>query len=356
LNLKSQNSTDSTKTKKYFVDEIGLNINTYFKSTSDNYLHNSFGVQFSDYLIYDAKATIFHKLGYSHALVFNPEGIENTFNFSTGSQARFHFGIRKSWFSNVGWFFDYYPLHRSGNNGVILGGGKKIEFKNRTYALNANGMLGHFNTFIPNGTSDIYFQIGVKTILNKLEVKQPQPNDDYWSNTDAIFMDDLDSAEIHLKKNHQEKIAYRRGKIIEEEKIARQKRKIEREEKRNTAKKVKEKSKAKAPRDTSNGIRKNNVRFEIVGISGIAGLVYARNIYRNKFDFNLRAGILPFPYGIPSLNLGAVFTTNKYHINPIGIVSVTTLGGDDFNDIDPVVMISLGATFQFTKRWSVQIY
>lgn len=284
---------------------------------------------------------MFYNLGYSHALIFNSDGIKNAFNFSTSAQARFHFGANHMWFCNVGWVFDYYPVDRTLSPGGILGFGKNIIYQNRTFILNTNGILGQYKTLIPNDAHDIYFQVGISTTLNRVIKKQSDPNDNYWDNTDAIFMDNLDSAESYLDKNSKEKKQYYENNRINIEK-------------RDSVKSLKDSIKKNL--ESRIQIQKNNVRFEIVGISGIAGLVYERNIYRNKFDFNLRAGILPFPYGAPSLNLGAVFTTNKYHINPIGIISITTIGGDDFSEFGPIPMISTGATFQFSKRWSVQVY
>jgi hypothetical protein len=330
-----------TKNSSHFFDEINLSSNLVMDTPTA--FSAGFGV--TDYVYNDSIITGYWGLHYRQDMS------ANIGTFEIPISIRFHFGKRNSWFANVGWHTDFDIHDRVLYGGGILGMGKEISLLNRIFIISPVAKFDQTRNKFSLGIFQLQFSLLLNS--NKRKSFDPKPfsdEDNYWGSNEAIFMESIDSADLYLQKSKEEKLL-----LIEEQEL--QERKLDTiNQRRDTLKWEKDSIRLTRKKEVDKRLKKNTIKLEILGVSYIVGLVYERTIYRNKFDLNLRAGILPFPARIPSLSLGAVFTTNKYHINPIGIISFSTLGGSDFENFGPTPMISLGATFQFSKRWSAQVY
>jgi hypothetical protein len=173
-----------------------------------------------------------------------------------------------------------------------------------------------------------------KVILPLLEWfgidKKESLSKDYWGDNDALFMDNLDSADKYLKD-----IKSKESTTVQ--------------------------NKEDSLKDQLNDrLNRNTFRLEITGICYIGGLVYERNLYRNKFDINVRCGTMYFPHRRERWenilwNFGISAKTNKFYVNPFTIVSVTGQGLGTYNE-GVAGMLSLGIDYKFNKRWDVQVY
>jgi hypothetical protein len=223
--------------------------------------------------------------------------------------------------------------------GLSVGAGYNLVINDRKYSINPQVAaafpmkLGIDNERYSN------FKLRI-SLTRKFELPKKKSSEyDYWDNNEALLMDNLDSADKYLqdiKLTGSSNIGIEINDTIPKRDST--------QVKKDSLKTVLNKR-----------FGKNTIKLEFAGMSGIIGLVYERNLYRNDFDVNLRGGITFLRFDVYCWNFGVIVGTNKYYVNPFFAMSITQEPTYNFIE-NPIGMLSLGITFKFNKRWDVQMY